>query len=242
MHALILQGNGKFYVSCVFGYYTNITATDEYKRYIEGIHNPYWIVWDPDGKKLIKWLAMVPNTRLIIPQILIVDADQSNWIVDDSGVGCVDYLSKELIDHVTCSESQPEDILRKCRENDIGYVYEEYREIKNQIDIENFVWATGGFHDARIEKQTLQNDGTLYLHFIGVWGCAVDVWFWEDLEYDTSSRDPEEDDPCWSDSTVLLQNGFMYFVDEEDMTVDQIERGHHCYFKARHMKYRIIPN
>ena len=29
MHALVNQGNGKYYVSYVFGYYTDITATDE---------------------------------------------------------------------------------------------------------------------------------------------------------------------------------------------------------------------
>ena len=50
MHAIVCQGNGKYYVSAVFGYYRDITATDDYKRYLEGIHKPYWIVWDSEKK------------------------------------------------------------------------------------------------------------------------------------------------------------------------------------------------
>lgn len=42
-------------------------------------------------------------------------------------------------------------------------------------------------------------------------------------------------------STVIINDGFIYFVDEEDMTVDQISEGY-CWFKARHMKYRINPD
>ena len=75
----------------------------------------------------------------------------------------------------------------------------------------------------------------------GTWGCEIEVWFSGDLEYDTSSRDPEECDPYWYGSTVILHNGFVYFVDEEDMTVDKITPGY-CYFKARHMKYKVIPD
>ena len=98
MHAIIRQGSGKYYISAVFGYYRDITATDDYERYLEEIHKPYWIVWNPEKTRLIRWLAMVPNTKYLIPQILIVDTDQSNWNTDQNGVGCVDFLSRELLD------------------------------------------------------------------------------------------------------------------------------------------------
>ena len=62
-----------------------------------------------------------------------------------------------------------------------------------------------------------------------------------DPYYDISSRDPDECDPYWYGSTVIIWDDFVYFVDEEDMTVDQISDGY-CWFKARHMKYRIIPD
>lgn len=241
MHAIVCQGNGKYYVSAVFGYYKDITATEDYEKYIQSIHNPYWIVWDSTKKHLIRWLAMVPNTKYIIPQILIVDSNRENWNVDDNGEGRVDFLSRELLDSILDNEQQPEDILEKCRSMDYGYVYEEIQEIKDQRDIDNLDWASGGFHDAYIAKEELQENGTLYLLFDGTWGCKVEVWLWGDLEYDTSSRNPEEYDPYWFGSTITQKDGFIYFVDEDDMSVDEIGEGY-CYFKARHMKYRIIPD
>lgn len=241
MHAIIRQDDGKYYVSAVFGYYRDVTATEDYKRYIESIHKPYWIVWDSEKKRLIRWLSMVPDTKYIIPQILIVDSERNNWNLDEEEVGCVDFLSRELLDSFLDDEIQPEEILSKCRAMDAGYVYNEITEVKNQQDIEDLNWVSGGFHDARIAKKKLQNDGTLYLRFDGTWGCEIEVWFSGDLEYDTSSRAPEECDPYWYGSTVILHNGFVYFVDEEDMTVDKITSGY-CYFKARHMKYKVIPD
>ncbi len=241
MHAIIRQDDGKYYVSAVFGYYRDVTATEDYKRYIESIHKPYWIVWDSEKKRLIRWLSMVPDTKYIIPQILIVDSERNNWNLDEDGVGCVDFLSRELLDSFLDDEIQPEEILSRCRAMDAGYVYNEITEVKNQQDIEDLDWVSGGFHDARIAKEKLQDDGTLYLRFDGTWGCEIEVWFSGDLEYDTSSRDPEECDPYWYGSTVILHNGFVYFVDEEDMTVDKITPGY-CYFKARHMKYKVIPD
>lgn len=241
MHAIVRQGNGKYYVSAVFGYFKDITATDDYERYIQSIHNPYWIVWDEEKKHLIRCLNIVPNTKYIIPQVLIVDSDCKNWNMDDNGVGCVDFLSRDLLDSFLDKEQQPDDILEKCRLIDAGYIYEEIQEIKGQKDIDNLDWASGGFHDARIAKEELQQDGTLYLRFDGTWGCEIEVWLWGDLDYDTSSRDPEYFEPYWYGSTILQKDNFIYFVDEDDMTVDKIGKGY-CFFKAKHMKYRIIPN
>ena len=241
MHALVCQGNGKYYVSAVFGYFKDITATNDYDRYIESMHKPYWIVWDESKKRLIRWLNMVPNTKYIIPQILIVDSERQNWNIDDEGVGCVDFLTRELLDSFLDKEIQPEAILEKCRAIDSDYIYEEIQEIKEPKDIENLYWASGGFHDARIAKEKLEQDGTLYLKFDGTWGCEIEVWLSGDLEYDTSTRNPTEYDPYWFGSTILLENGFIYFVDEDDMTVEDIGQ-EYCYFKARNMKYRIIPN
>ncbi|MBQ3256194.1 MAG: hypothetical protein IJN57_10780 [Oscillospiraceae bacterium] len=241
MHAIVCQGNGKYYVSAVFGYFRDITATDDYEKYIQSIHNPYWIVWDEEKKRLIRWLHMVPDTQYIIPQILIVDSDHENWNMDDDGVGCVDFLSRDLLDSFLDLDQQPEEILEKCRSMDAGYIYEEIQEIKGQKEIDNLDWASGGFHDARIAKEELQQDGTLYLRFDGTWGCEIEVWLWGDLEYDTSSRNPDHCDPYWQGSTILQKDGFLYLIDDDDMTVEQIGKGY-CYFKARHMKYRIVPN
>ena len=38
-----------------------------------------------------------------------------------------------------------------------------------------------------------------------------------------------------------IQDGYIYLVDEEELSVEQISEGY-CWFKARHMKYHIIPD
>ena len=203
MHAIVRQGNGKYYVSAVFGYYEDITAKDDYQRYLERIHKPYCIVWDLEKKRLIRWQIMAPDTSDLVKQILIVDSDQSGWNMDEDGVGCVDFLSRQLLDSFLDAEIQPEDILAKCHAMDDGYKYNETPEIRTQKDI-------------------------------------------GDLEYDTSSRHSEEWIPYWTGSTLILRDGFVYFVDDyidaDDITEENLKSGYYCYFKARHMKYRIIPD
>lgn len=241
MHAIIRQGEGKYYVSTVFGYYQDVKSEDDYQRYLERIHSPYYVVWDEDHEKLVKCFAMQPNTKYLIPLVLVIDSDQTGWIVDEDGIGGLEFLPRHLADDCIEQGSLPESILQKCREADSGYTYEPYKEIKSEKDILDLQWASGYFHDARIAKGELQNDKKLYLLFDGIWGCSIEMWLWGDLEYDTSSRDPEECDPYWFGSTILFQDGFIYFVDEDEMKVDQITE-EYCFFKARHLKYHIIPD
>ena len=73
MHAIIRQGDGKYYVSAVFGYFRDITATDDYERYIQSIRNPYWIVLDEE-KKLGNIREILPrHSELIRPAVANVD-------------------------------------------------------------------------------------------------------------------------------------------------------------------------
>lgn len=242
MHAIILQGNGKNYVSAVYGYYCDIDAADPYERYRQELYRPYWIVWNEEKTRLIRWHTMTPDA----PggqglRILIVDSDQSGWRTDEEGVGCVDYLSRKLLDSFLDAERQPEEILRVCRSADADYTYTETREIASQKDIEDFLWVTGNFHDACIARQELSEDGTLYLQFEGLWACTAEIWFRGDPEYDISELDPEKYDPYWYGATVLFQDGFVWMIYGDDMTVDSTACG--CsYFRARQMRYRIVPD
>lgn len=240
MHALICQGEGKYYVSAVFGYYTDINAATEYERYLQSWKRCF-IVWDAEKKRLIRWFEMVPDRKELIPQLLVVDADKTRWHRDGKHAEFVDFLDRKRIDSFLDAETQPEDVLEKCRASDAGYVYEECREIRSEKDITDLMWVSGGFHDAYIEEEELKDDGTLRLLFDGTWGCKIEVWLWGDLEYDTSYRKSDEYDHFWFGSTVIRQEGFVYFIAEEDMTVEELTPGE-CFFKARHMKYRVIPD
>lgn len=126
-------------------------------------------------------------------------------------------------------------ICHSLREQNKEYSFNEYPKIRSELDIRNLDWAVGGFHDGRIEK--LEKDGDqLYVRFSDLWGCNLEIWFEGDIEYDVSSRDPELYDPYWFGGTVIIQDGFIYLIDDEDATVEDVAKGW-CYFKARKMKY-----
>ncbi len=238
MHAIIRLGAGKYYISAVYGY---LAATADTNHIGQSSCTSYWIIWNEKKNRLIRWTTMVPNTKELIPQILIVDSDQHNWNTDHQGFGCIDFLNRDMLVSFLDNEIQPDDVLSKCHSIDDGYIYEVTREIKTKKDIDDLMWVSGFFHDARIINEKLLKDGTLYLRFDGVWGCNIETWFWGDLEYDLSSRHLDDSDPYWLGSTVKLKDGFVCFIDEYDIAVEQIEQGF-CYIKARHMKYRVIPD
>ncbi|MEG0913768.1 MAG: hypothetical protein RSD08_07235 [Oscillospiraceae bacterium] len=241
MHAIVRLGNGKYYISAVFGYYNNVKSMDDYQRYIERIHSPYYIVWDESKSRIVKRYAMQPNTKYLIPQVLIVDYEQDGWIKNDNGTGGVDFLPRPLADELSASGLLPQNIRDRCNLIEKQFIYETHHEIVNRHDIENLYCVSGGFHDAHIKEEKVLKDGALYLLFDGIWGCCIEMWLWGDVEYDTSVRHREEYDPYWFGSTLLKHDGFLYFIDEEDITVDQIKSGY-CWFKARHIKYHVIPD
>lgn len=244
MKAIIRQGEGKYYVSTVFGYYNDVKSKRNYYGNLEKISIPYFVVWDEAHEKLVKCYSYAQNTEHGDLLVLLIDSDYSGWILDEkTWIGGLDFLPRELADRLIEQGSLPDDILEKCLIADGEYVYEPHKEIKTEKDVTDLQWASGWFHDARIAEERLQDDGKLYVRFDGVWGCEIEVWFWGDLEYDTSSRNPQDRDPYWYGSSIILHDGFVYFVDEDNMTSADIYKieASYCYFKARHMMYHIIP-
>lgn len=236
MLAIINQGSGNYYLSPVFGFYNDGRITDKYSFFMSN----YYVVFNKEKTQLIKWYAFKPDPEYIIRQIIIVDTSHQDWILDENAYGGPDFLPKYLADEFTASGIVPPEILIKCREADNSDQLPEYPEIMSESDVENLMWTAGDFHDAFIKEEKVLEDGTLYLLFDGIWGCCLEIWFWGDLEYSTASRDPAMYDPYWFDASVFLQDGFVYLIDEENAGVDDINE-YYCWFKARHMKYHIIP-
>ena len=67
------------------------------------------------------------------------------------------------------------------------------------------------------------------------------IYHSDGVAYDTSARDSKDSDPNWSGSTVTIQDGFVYLIDEEEISVQEITAGY-CWFRARNMQYRVIPD
>ena len=241
MYAIVRQGDGKYYTSVVFGYYQSVTATDDYQRYLERIHNRWFIVLNAEKTALVKQVIYDPNNKYLIPLVLITDEDTSGWTLREDYQGAVDFLPEAALFEMVERGEVPEELLRRCIELDKQARYEPYPEIRTQRDIENLECVSGYFHDAYIDKlETLEN-GALYLLFDGVWGCKIEMWFAGDVAYAVESRNPEKWDQYWMDSTVLLQDGYIWLIDDADMTPEELNDGY-CWFRARRVKYHVIPD
>lgn len=171
--------------------------------------------------------------------MIIVDCDRSDFHLDADGCGCLNFLPRENLGRVQEIEMR-EEMLRKCILLDRNYDYNPYPQIRTSDDIECLMTASGGFHDAYIENCEMKGN-ELYVLFAGVWGCEIEMWFSGDIEYSIASRDPEYSDPCWYGSTMLIEHEFIYFVDEDDRKVEDINN-QYCWFKARNVTYHIKPN
>lgn len=240
MHALINKGNGKYYVSTVFGYYKDISFPD--KPEIQDF-NRFCIVWNEDKTRLIAYPECVLGTDYCMPLVCPIDKVDGNWVNLGEDNQCVDFLDFETIQMLLNSKSQPREIIEKCREVDKDYAYNEVKEIKTKQDIDDFEMAVSGFHDAAIELLEEQKDGSLYIKFSECWGLSAIIWFWGDLEYDVGDRLSDEAlERIWFDSSLFFHDGFIYLVDEEGINSDNVSRlDGLCWFKARHMKYRLSP-
>ena len=228
MYAIIREGDGRFYTSMVFGYYQSFNK----KR--------FWIVLNKSKTALIKQPMMQQNTKYLIPMVLITDADESGWNKIGENKESVDFLPTDQLLSMIDHNSVPSELTQKCIEMDSAYIFKPTRTIHTADDIRDLEWVSGGFHDAFI-ADIKQNDDSLYILFDGTWGCKIEVWLEGDISYDTSGRDPEKGDPNWFGGTVTIHNGFVYLIDEEDVSVEEI-CSNYCWFKARTMKYRVIPD
>jgi len=232
MYAIIREGNGNYYYSMVFGYFDCGRTNSDYKH-------RYWIILNKEKTALLKQAVVDPNSNSIMPIVLATDCDDSDWTEEINNSNCVNFLPFNDLLNMIDEDRVPKDLLDRCIELDKNYYFNEYPEIHTERDIKNLDWSVGGFHDGRIEKLEQSGD-SLYLLFSDLWGCKLEIWFEGDVEYDASSRDPYEYDPYWSGGKVIIQDGFIHLIDDEYATVEDIAKGW-CYFKARKMKYHIIP-
>lgn len=232
MYAIVREGNGKFYTSTVFGYYKSSDKSN--------YNNRFWIVLNKAKTALVKQPVYQPNTKYLIPMVLITDADESGWNKISENEESVDFLPTGELLSLIDKNAVPKELTHKCIEIDRTYQFESIRTVKNADDIRDLDWVSGGFHDAFIADK-IESDNSLYILFEGTWGCKIEVWFEGDVSYDISSRDPEKWDLYWFGSTVAIDSGFVYLIDDEVASVNDIVQDH-CWFKARTMKYRVIPD
>ena len=164
---------------------------------------------------------------------------QTGWINWDNQYQGVDFLPLKLALKIVNDGLVPCEIQKRCIEYDLFEDYSVFKAIKTEDDIKTFMSITGELHDARIVKLEKQPDGSLYVLFDGVWGCSVELVFSGDVAYCAESRNPEKWDPYWFESSIVFQDGLVYFFDSSKNLTALNDND--CWFKAKTMAYRIIP-
>lgn len=233
MYAMVNKGGGKYYTSTVFAFYD-----DDEKAETASCWGRYYIVLNEEKTALVKQYVFDVSVKpMLHKMILVTDNSHEDWVVDDKkGFGAIGSTNKDDLLKMIEQGRVSDELLALDR----AYEYEAYPEIHDEKDIENLMTVSGWFHDAYIENLE-ERDGMLYVLFDGIWGGKIEMWFRGDVEYDVSSRDPEKYDPYWFGSTMVIEDGFIYFVDEEDMEIRNIGEGY-CWFKARKVRYHVIPD
>ncbi len=239
MYAIVRTGNKHYYTSMVFGYYCVVESEDDYQQYLERTHNRYYLVLNEQKDQLIKaYVFPWEDSPYLDSKVLITNIEQSDWIVDDDGQGCISFLAN--IDFNQSEFSLDAEALKRCIEMDAKQSYEEYVTIKNDDDIENLMCVSGYFHDAYI-KECYETTNGIYVLFDGAWGCKIEIWFSGDASCVTQSRADEDSNPFWYGATLLRHKGYFYLIDEDNMKVENVTNDY-CWFKSKSLKYHVIPN
>lgn len=233
MHAVIRLGNGEWYSSAIFACYSD-NADPSSRRH-------YFIVFDKSKTKLVKQPFFNPAKLPHLDQmVLFYDEDETGWLFDENGYGNVDFLPKSRALQIVADGVIPQDILAKCLAADAQHTFLPSREIRSTEDIEQLMLITGNFHDARIAELEMREDGSLYLLFDGMWGCKTELVLEGDIAYCTDCRDPEIHDPYWSGADMMIIKDYIYFADFPIPDIAELDETY-CWFRAKSIKYRIIP-
>lgn len=234
MYGIIREGNRKYYITKILGFYGE-------NGHRGGSLGQFFIVLDRAKKSLIKVYQYNPEVRPELDlRVILLDDDTSDWVLDSYEHGCVEFLAQieNIVEKVEHNSLEPW-IIEKCVEYDVPSDFKEVNEIKTQEDAQLLMELTCEFHDAIIEELEKREDGSLRVHFTGIWGVEVELYFEGEVTYCTDSRDPDLYDPYWQDSQVAIKDGFITFYDDAYTDVEEINDGW-CWFRARKMSYRII--
>ena len=232
MQAIIRCGKGKYYCSPIFGVYREAD---------EKPFRSYAVCFDENKERLIKQPIFNPKKKPFLNLMVIyTDESRSDWVDYGNGYEGVGFLTFEKVSELIADGNLPDDIRKACDALDLHEDFSDFKEIKSSDDIEKLMLITGYFHDGIIDKSEEYPDGSVYVMFDGVWGCKVELMFSGDVSCCTESEKLEEYDSYWYESSIIIKDGYIYFVDWITDEVPELNDDFR-WFKAKSMKYRIIP-
>ena len=222
-------------------FFCKVTATDDYQRYLERIHNQFYLVLNSSKTALVKKYLFPAGNKYLDPKVLVTDTDDSGWISQsrkDDRRACISFLANLSVD--TEEITVPDALLQRCIDLDRAYTFHAYPEITDEKSIDDLMEVAGNFHDGRIQRWE-QNGDAIYVLFDALWGCKLELWFEGDVRCDTSIFEQENIVPWWANATLLKTDGYYYLVEGDCDDVSQLTSDF-CWFRGRTLRYHVIPN
>ena len=234
MYAIVKRADETFYTSVVFGHF---------REYGECRFDDYYLVLNEEKTSLIKKLDQPPELSILMPQVLVVDTDQSGWNLIKGKyeycekLGVVSFLSH--IDFMSDNWVIPEELLQRCIQIDAQQQYREFVDVTSVADLQNLEWVTGGFHDGVIQQKEEHGD-SLYLYFDSMIGCEAELWFSGDVEYYLDGSEPDDYYPYWDYASMFIEDGYVYLSREGVSKRSDMTNGW-WFVRAKKLRYRIVP-
>lgn len=232
MNVIVRLGDKKFYYSPVFGKFKESNSNEEW--------DIYYLVLNESRDKLIK-VNLYEDGESTKRKIIELDQDYENLVLDDDGYGCVEYLNENDIDKILNGEDIEPFKLKICKN-----FYDEmeiplYTKVKTDDDINNLLKLSNNFHDAYVNNIN-GNDKKMVVTFDGVWGCSIEMVFEGEILY-KNNRTKASGNLVWYDCSLYFNDShYIVFVDQDDYNRDEDLDTNQCYFMAKRLKYKIIPN
>lgn len=233
VQAIVRCLDGSFYYSMVFG----CICTKKHQLANDVWYDYAYLILDKTKTKLILQHEFLPNNKFYEPMLLFLDADQSDWQVNEIGEGGIHPLiSPEILENLR-DNRVPHSLVLKCVDLDSKLKQTNYRHISNEQECKNFLTISRHLHDAYIEKIVLR-ENKLLVTFDGVWGCKIILSFADNPSFHYTQN--IDYDFYWKDCSLLIRDNRYYLVDEDLADGSQITE-YHQWFTADQISYWVLP-
>lgn len=112
------------------------------------------------------------------------------------------------------------------------------REVLTNADIKELYRVAANFHDSCIAQYEYAND-QIHVTLDSSFGFTIDLWFIGDVACSLNLLFlVERGDPDWWRATVLIQNGYIYLVDNINVNLEKLD-AELCWFRGKRLQYRI---
>lgn len=113
-------------------------------------------------------------------------------------------------------------------------------EVITTADAENLCRVTNHFHDCCIAQYEHAND-EIHIRLDSSYGFLIDLWFKGDVACSLNLLYlVERGDPDWQIASVLLQNDYIYLVDNTNVNLDKLSN-ELCWFRGKWLWYNTTP-